>query len=57
MTTALPAIKNTDATQTVPSTCDVSECIVDIDAEDHYNPFCCAEYAEDIYRYLKKREV
>lgn len=30
---------------------------VDIDAEDINNPFCCAEYAEEIYRYLRKREV
>ena len=34
-----------------------SENVVDIDAEDHDNPFCCAEYAEEIYRYMKKREV
>ena len=31
--------------------------VVDIDAEDLDNPFCCAEYAEEIYRYLRKREV
>ena len=30
---------------------------VDIDAEDHANPFSCSEYAEEIYRYLRKREV
>ncbi|XP_028407070.1 G2/mitotic-specific cyclin-B-like isoform X2 [Dendronephthya gigantea] len=30
--------------------------VVDIDAEDMDNPFCCSEYAEEIYRYLKKRE-
>ena len=33
------------------------EDVVDIDAEDHSNPFSCAEYAEEIYRYLRKREV
>ena len=31
--------------------------MVDIDADDQENPFCCAEYAEEIYRYLRKREV
>ena len=33
------------------------EDVADIDAEDHSNPFSCAEYAEEIYRYLRKREV
>jgi hypothetical protein len=31
--------------------------VIDIDADDHENPFCCAEYAEEIYRYLRIREV
>lgn len=31
--------------------------VVDIDANDHENPFACAEYAEQICVYLKKREV
>ncbi len=29
---------------------DSKDVVVDIDAEDHNNPFCCAEYAEEIYR-------
>jgi cyclin B len=31
--------------------------ITDIDADDHENPQLCAEYANEIYRYLLKYEV
>ena len=31
--------------------------IVDIDAEDHDNPQLCAEYVNEIYRYLRSLEV
>ena len=31
--------------------------IADIDADDHENPQLCAEYANEIYRYLLKFEV
>lgn len=31
--------------------------ITDIDANDHENPQLCAEYANEIYRYLLKYEV
>ena len=31
--------------------------ITDIDADDYENPQLCAEYANEIYRYLLKYEV
>ena len=31
--------------------------IVDIDAEDHENPQMCAEYVNEIYRYMRNLEV
>lgn len=31
--------------------------VVDIDAGDFENDFACAEYASEIYNYLRKREV
>lgn len=31
--------------------------VTDIDADDYDNPFMAAEYANEIYAYLKKREV
>lgn len=31
--------------------------ITDIDADDHENPQLCAEYANEIYRYLLEYEV
>ncbi|CAB3999675.1 cyclin B [Paramuricea clavata] len=49
--------RTTIETESVKSEVDIdSKDVVDIDAEDHDNPFSCAEYAEEIYRYLRKRE-
>lgn len=31
--------------------------VVDIDAEDHDNPQLCAEYVNEIYRYMRSLEV
>lgn len=31
--------------------------VVDIDKDDHSNPQLCAEYAQEIYRYMHKLEV